>query len=98
MWPALKPGGPDGKLSWGTTKRFLTWRQARNLTGDRLTFHSLRKNVVEALERERVHQSEVALLVGHERGFTFSVYSPLGLDLRGLKKVVEKIAYEGVKV
>ena len=54
--------------------------------------HSLRKNVVEALERARVHQSEVAQLVGHGRGFTFSVYSPRGLDLKGLREVVEKHA------
>ena len=53
----------------------------------------LRKNAVAALERARVHQSEVAQIVGHERGFTFSVYSPLGLDLQDLRVVVEKIAY-----
>ena len=45
-----------------------------------------------------MHQSEVAQLVGHERGFTFSVYSPLGLDLKGLQRVVEQIRYKGLKL
>jgi len=40
----------------------------------------------------------VAHLVGHERGFTFSVYSPLGLDLKGLQRVVETISYEGLSL
>ena len=98
MWPALKPGGLDGKLSFYLTKRFLTWRQARNLTRDRLAFHSLRKNVGTALERAEVPESEAVQILGHEKlSMSYSVYS-LGLDLRGLQRVVEKIAYKGVKV
>ena len=58
-----------------------------------MSFHSFRKNVVEALERARVHQSEVAQIIGHERGFTFSTYSPLGLELVGLVRIVEMIQY-----
>ena len=98
MWPTLKPGGPDGKRSWYATKRFLAWRQALKLTRDRLAFHSLRNNVGTALERAGVPESEAVQILGHEKlSMSYSVYS-LGLDLRGLKRVVEKIAYKGVKV
>ena len=62
-----------------------------------MSFHSFRKNVVEALERARVHQSEVAQIIGHDRGFTFSTYSPLGLELVGLLRIVEMIQYPGLE-
>ncbi len=98
LFPGLKPGGPDGKRNWYFAKAFTTYRRACGVTRERVGFHSLRKNVVEALERARLHQSEVAQLVGHERGFTFSVYSPLGLDLKGLRSVVGQIRYPGLKL
>ncbi len=62
-----------------------------------MSFHSFRKNVVEALERARVHQSEVAQIIGHERGFTFSTYSPLGLELVGLVRIIEMIEYRDLE-
>ena len=40
----------------------------------------------------------MAQLVGHERGFTFSVYSPRGLDLPGLRAAVERIEYPGLSL
>ena len=99
LFPGLKPGGPDGKRSWYLSRAFNTYRaKAREVTRAGLSFHSFRKNFVGALERARVHQSEVALLVGHERGFTFSVYSPLGLDMHALADVVERVTYPKLKV
>ena len=98
LFPGLRPGGPDGKRNWYFAKAFTRYRRDCGVTRERVGFHSFRKNVVEALERARVHQSEVAQLVGHERGFTFSVYSPLGLDLKGLREVVEKIKYPSLKL
>ena len=62
-----------------------------------MSFHSFRKNVVEALERARVHQSEVAQIIGHDRGFTFSTYSPLGLELVGLLRIIEMTQYRGLE-
>ena len=98
MWPALSPGGPDGKLSWYLSKRFTDRRRALKLTRDRLAFHSLRKNFGTTLERAKVAENEAVQILGHEKmSMSYSVYS-IGLDLRGLKRVVEKIAYKGVKV
>ena len=43
-------------------------------------------------------ENEAVEILGHEKlSMSYSVYS-LGLDLRGLKKVVEKIKYKDVKV
>ena len=43
-------------------------------------------------------ENEAVQILGHEKmSMSYSVYS-IGLDLRGLKRVVEKIAYKGVKV
>jgi integrase len=69
LFPGLKPGGPDGKLNWYFTRRVGDHFTKLGITRDRVTFHSLRKNTVNAFERARVHQSEAALIVGHERGF-----------------------------
>ena len=55
-----------------------------------------RKTKERALEGARVHRSEVAQFVGHERGFTFSLCLRLGLDLKGLRDVVERIEYPGL--
>ena len=98
LFPGLKPGGPDGKRSHYLTKRFTEYRRRVGVDRRQVVFQSFRKNVVEALERARVHQSEVAQVVGHDRGFTFSVYSPLGLDPVGLRDIVEKIAYLGLEL
>ncbi len=93
LFVGVRSGGPDNNRSYIFSKRFATWRRRQGVDRPRIAFHSFRKNVVASLERARIHQSEVAQIVGHERGFTFSVYSPLGLDLQGLREVVEKITY-----
>jgi integrase len=96
LWPALRPGGPDGKLSWYSSKRFTTFRRGLGLDRQRLSFHSLRKNVGTALERAGVAESEAVQVLGHEKmSMSYSVYS-LGLGLEGLQKVVERIDYPGL--
>jgi hypothetical protein len=41
-----------------------------------------------------VDRDRAALVVGHERGFTFRVSNPEGLDVAILRKVVELVRYE----
>jgi integrase len=97
LFPALKPGGPDGKLSWYFSKRFTGYRRACGIDRPRVSFHSLRKNVVTALDNARVPANDIAALVGHERQFTTSVYSK-GLELPALADIVEKIKYPGLRL
>lgn len=48
------------------------------------------------LECARVPENEAVQLLGHEKmSMSYSVYS-LGLDLRGLKDVVERVRYNGL--
>jgi integrase len=96
LFPGLRAGGPDGKFNWYFTKAVGVYFTKLGIVRPRVTFHGLRKNTIGALERARVHQSEAALIVGHERGFTYEVYNPLGLQLSALRKIVEKIKYPGV--
>lgn len=99
MWPALKPGGPDKKLSAYVVKRFGERRRVLGITRSRVTYHSLRKNAIGCLEQAGVPQNEAAEIVGHEKvGITYSVYSPEGRTMKQRQAVVEKISYPGVNV
>jgi integrase len=96
IFPGLSRGGPDRKFNWYFTKAVGARFEALGITRDRVTFHSLRKNVGTALERARVPESEVVQVLGHEKmSMSYSVYS-LGLELGALRNIVEKIRYPGL--
>jgi integrase len=95
LFPGLSPGGPDGKLSWYFTRRYTEYRRSVGVNRPRLAFHSFRKNVSTALDNAGVAQSDLAALIGHERGFTFDTYSK-GLELGRLHGITEKIRYPGL--
>lgn len=96
LFPALKPGGPDAKLNWYFGRAFTTFRRAVGIDREQVGFHSFRKNVGTALERARVPENEAVQILGHEKlSMSYSVYS-LGLELKALREIVEKIKYEGL--
>lgn len=104
LFPALKPGGPDGKRSWYISKRFTEYRRKLGVVRvdpktqrDRIDFHSFRRSAIQVLEQARIPQTEVAQVVGHEReGITFGTYNPDGLSIKALKDIVEIIQYDGI--
>jgi integrase len=104
LFPALKPGGPDSKRSWYLSKKFTQHRRALGITRiepetgkDKIDFHSFRRSVIKVFENERLPQSEVAQVVGHEReGITFGTYNPEGLNIVALSRIVEAIRYSGI--
>jgi len=98
LWPALKPGGRDGRRGHYISKRFTEQRRARGVTRERVAFHSFRKTFVRALELAGVDRDRAALVVGHERGFTFRVYNPEGVDVAALREVVEAVRYPGLEL
>jgi integrase len=98
LFPALKPGGPDGKYNHYFAKRFTDYRRKSGVTGPRTAFHSFRKNVAQALKDKRATQVEIAELIGHEQGFTFSVYAPMQLPKKALKELIERIRYPGLRL
>lgn len=98
LWPALKPGGPDQKRSWYVGKRFTVYRRSVGVTAVTTTFHCLRKNTATALERAHVPENEAVQILGHKKmTMSYGLYSG-GLDLSGLRRVVEAIRYPGLDV
>lgn len=97
LWPALKPGGPDGKLSWYLSKRFTEFRRDTGIDRVRLSFHSLRKNFATALDNAGANRDDIAALIGHERGFTLETYSG-GKGLKALHGIVQRVKYPGLRL
>jgi hypothetical protein len=91
LFPALKPGGPDGKYNHYFAKRFTEYRRKCGVTAPRTAFHSFRKNVAQALKNKRATAAEIAELIGHEQGFTFSIYAPMQLPMKALKELIERV-------
>ena len=98
LFPGLALAGPDRKRAHTLAKRFPAYRRQRGVTRERLTFHSFRKCFVRALELAGVDRDRAALVVGHERGFTFRVYNPEGVDVVKLREVVELVSYPGLEL
>jgi integrase len=98
LFPALKPGGPDGKYNHYFAKRFTEYRRKCGVTAPRTSFHSFRKNVAQALKDKRATAAEIAELIGHEQGFTFSVYAPMQLPMKALKELIERVHYPGLRL
>lgn len=98
LFPALKPGGPDGKFNHYFAKRFTVYRRGCGVTAPRASFHSFRKNVAQALKDKRATIAEIAELIGHEQGFTLSVYAPMQLPISELKELIERVRYPGLRL
>lgn len=76
LFPGVAPAGPDLKRGHTFAKRFPAFRRDKGIERERVAFHSFRKNFVRALETAQVDRDRAALVVGHERGFTFRVLQP----------------------
>ncbi len=98
LFSGVAPGGPNNKRGRTVAKRFPAYRRQRGVDRERVTFHSFRKCFVRALELAKVDSDRAALVVGHERGFTYRVYNPEGLDMAALQEVVEAVRYEGFRL
>ncbi len=93
LFPALKRGGPDKKLSWYISKRFTAYRRSVGVKDPKTVFHCLRKNASTALERARIPENEAVQVIGHKKmTMSYGLYSE-GIDLAALKSVVEAINY-----
>jgi integrase len=65
LFPELKPGGYDGKLSWHVSKAFGRYRTARGLPAA-VDFHSFRRTLITLMENLGMDQVRIARYVGHE--------------------------------
>ena len=97
LWPALKPGGPDGKPSWYLSKRFTEFRRDVGIDRAKLSFHSFRKNFATALDNAGATRDDIAALIGHERGFTLETYSG-GKGLKALQAIMQRVKYPRLRL
>lgn len=97
LFPALKPGGPDKKRSWYISKRFTAYRRSVGVDAADTVFHCFRKNAATALERAQIPENEAVQVLGHKKllSLSYGLYSG-GLDLPGLRRVIEAIRYQGL--
>ncbi len=51
-----------------------------------------------ALEAAGIDRDRAAQVIGRERGFTFRVYNPAGVDMKALRDVVEAVKYDGLRL
>lgn len=92
LFPALRGGGYDERLSWAVSKAFGRFRDRRGLSRE-TDFHSFRRTVITILEDKAVHAGHVASFVGHEGGtLARDVYSD-GPTFKTLRDVGAKIVY-----
>lgn len=96
IWQGFNPEGHGRKPGNDASRAFSDYKQRRGFKDRSKTFHSFRKNVTRIIEREGVHHSQWAQILGHERGFTFETYNPQGLRLSDKAKLVELLQYPGV--
>lgn len=97
VWPAFNPEGPGKKAGADAGKEFSRFKLGKGFASRRKAFHSFRKNFVGQLEERGVPQSEVAQLVGHEKGFTFGKYGTT-VTLARMAKIVAMIDYAGLSL
>lgn len=95
LWPDFNGEGPGKKAGADAGKEFSNFKIAKGYTDRRRVFHSFRKNFVGQLEARSVPQSEVAQIVGHEKGFTFGKYGA-GVSLKRMARIVAMIDYPGL--
>lgn len=99
VWSSFTPEGPRKAGTGDASKLFGAWKRAVGFQSRRLNFHSARKNFVSQLQKRGVAQSDAALLVGHEVGFTFGTYGTEPPTLERLQGLVELVSYpEGVRL
>jgi len=92
LFPELRGGGYDGRLSWAASKAFGRFRDKRGLSRE-TDFHSFRRTVITILEDKAVHAGHVASFVGHEGGtLARDVYSD-GPTFKTLREVAAKIKF-----
>jgi integrase len=98
MWPAFNPEGPGKKPGADAGRDFSRFKAGKGFMTRRKAFHSFRKNVTQIMERAGVPENEWAQVFGHERGFTYSRYSPHGITLARRAEIIGLIEYPGVNL
>nr|WP_298897659.1 tyrosine-type recombinase/integrase [uncultured Altererythrobacter sp.] len=98
VWAGFNQEGPSRNAGQDASKEFSRFKLAKGFTDRRKVFHSFRKNVTQIMERKGVSENEWAQVLGHERGFTYSRYSPHGITLERKAELIGLIDYPEVQL
>lgn len=92
LFPELKPGGLDNKLSSSAVKAYGRYRRACGVP-DGTDFHSFRRNVITVLEHAKVDQVAIARFVGHKVGTMAGDTYSQGGSAEGAIETARKISF-----
>ncbi len=98
LWPTFNEEGRGKKAGNDAGREFSRFKTDRGFVDRTKTFHSFRKNVTRMMERSGVPENDWAQIFGHERGFTYRVYNPDGIDMRQRADIIARISYPGIEV
>ena len=98
IWNKFNEEGPGKKPGADAGREFSRLKASRGFSSRAKCFHSFRKNVTRIIEQSGVPENEWAQVLGHERGFTYSVYNPDGITLLRKKELIELISYPEVTI
>jgi integrase len=88
-----------GRAGVGLGERFTKQLTRLGLRREGLSFHSFRHNAAGALDKAGVLPHDAARVLGHRvKGISYGTYSKEGPGLARVKRIVEKITYEGLRL
>jgi integrase len=93
IWPTFNLEGPGKRPGADASKAFSDYKRSLGFQQRTKTFHSFRKNVTRIIERAGVPENQWAQVLGHERGFTYSVYNPDGLSIANKAAIIALLEY-----
>ncbi len=92
LFDELRPGGPDGKLSWTASKSFTRYRRECGVP-DGTDFHSFRRTMLTLMEHKGIDYVAVARMVGHEIPTMMHAVYSAGASREALLKVADATRY-----
>lgn len=98
VWPTFNEEGPGSKPGADAGREFSRFKMSRGFHERSKAFHSFRKNVTRMMERAGVPENDWAQIFGHERGFTYRVYNPDGIDMVRRAEIIALISYPGIEL
>jgi len=98
LWPNFNEEGRGKKPGADAGREFSHFKTAKGFKSRTKAFHSFRKNVTRMMERAGVPENDWAQIFGHERGFTYRVYNPDGINMRRRAEIIGLISYEGIEI
>lgn len=93
LWPTLKPGGRDNRLSHYYSRQFGEYCRSVKIYNSKRTFHALRASFRTAVEGTDAKNTHVAAVMGHELGPMIGQgagYVRDDLHLEAMRVVVEE--------